>query len=243
MKATIGRNDPCPCGSGKKYKKCCLALDQKQARQIRSLDSPAQWMNFYWDKITGQMDSLVADQIDVIGQRWGAPLSQAPYLSHLQEYALLDAGQNEAQLKALLTEGDSPLDERLSNLVNALMSSHLSCYEVKACRRGEYIEVEDRISGTTHVVPDADLSQHLEPMEAFVGRLVSNEETKLLLPGWMKLKFWHRKKVFGYVKSQYEAMGANLSDEEEMHILLKRQPEVIMGAVLELDALGPKGAI
>jgi preprotein translocase subunit SecA len=22
--ATPGRNDPCPCGSGKKYKKCCL---------------------------------------------------------------------------------------------------------------------------------------------------------------------------------------------------------------------------
>ena len=21
--AEIGRNDPCPCGSGKKYKKCC----------------------------------------------------------------------------------------------------------------------------------------------------------------------------------------------------------------------------
>ena len=24
--AKIGRNDPCPCGSGKKYKKCCLRL-------------------------------------------------------------------------------------------------------------------------------------------------------------------------------------------------------------------------
>ena len=22
--AEVGRNDPCPCGSGKKYKKCCL---------------------------------------------------------------------------------------------------------------------------------------------------------------------------------------------------------------------------
>ena len=21
----VGRNDPCPCGSGKKFKKCCLA--------------------------------------------------------------------------------------------------------------------------------------------------------------------------------------------------------------------------
>lgn len=27
-KEKIGRNDPCPCGSGKKYKKCCLDKDQ-----------------------------------------------------------------------------------------------------------------------------------------------------------------------------------------------------------------------
>jgi tetratricopeptide (TPR) repeat protein len=27
----IGRNDPCPCGSGKKYKRCCLNKDQAAA--------------------------------------------------------------------------------------------------------------------------------------------------------------------------------------------------------------------
>ena len=26
-KARVGRNDPCPCGSGKKYKNCCLDKD------------------------------------------------------------------------------------------------------------------------------------------------------------------------------------------------------------------------
>ena len=26
----IGRNDPCPCGSGKKYKKCCLGQSRKK---------------------------------------------------------------------------------------------------------------------------------------------------------------------------------------------------------------------
>jgi uncharacterized protein len=26
-RSRVGRNDPCPCGSGKKYKKCCLATD------------------------------------------------------------------------------------------------------------------------------------------------------------------------------------------------------------------------
>jgi hypothetical protein len=25
----IGRNDPCPCGSGRKYKQCCLTKDAK----------------------------------------------------------------------------------------------------------------------------------------------------------------------------------------------------------------------
>ena len=25
-KPKVGRNDPCPCGSGKKYKKCCLTI-------------------------------------------------------------------------------------------------------------------------------------------------------------------------------------------------------------------------
>ena len=29
-KVKIGRNDPCPCGSGKKYKHCCLGKDQAQ---------------------------------------------------------------------------------------------------------------------------------------------------------------------------------------------------------------------
>ena len=27
MSAQPGRNDPCPCGSGNKYKKCCLEKD------------------------------------------------------------------------------------------------------------------------------------------------------------------------------------------------------------------------
>ena len=29
-KAKVGRNDPCPCGSGKKYKNCCLDKDLNQ---------------------------------------------------------------------------------------------------------------------------------------------------------------------------------------------------------------------
>ena len=31
----LGRNDPCHCGSGKKYKACCLAKDESEERAAR----------------------------------------------------------------------------------------------------------------------------------------------------------------------------------------------------------------
>lgn len=36
MKA--GRNDPCPCGSDKKYKKCCMNKDEELARHAHKIE-------------------------------------------------------------------------------------------------------------------------------------------------------------------------------------------------------------
>jgi predicted Zn-dependent protease len=33
--AKVGRNQPCPCGSGKKYKQCCLASDEASEAAAR----------------------------------------------------------------------------------------------------------------------------------------------------------------------------------------------------------------
>jgi len=38
--AKAGRNDPCPCGSGKKYKKCCLGEDQAAERAAYAARKP-----------------------------------------------------------------------------------------------------------------------------------------------------------------------------------------------------------
>jgi len=39
--AKIGRNDPCACGSGKKYKKCCMARDEAAALAARPAQAAA----------------------------------------------------------------------------------------------------------------------------------------------------------------------------------------------------------
>ncbi len=65
--AKIGRNDACPCGSGKKYKRCCLAKDEEAERAARaavaelgSLDAAAAEMA---DELT-IASNVVVDLVD-----------------------------------------------------------------------------------------------------------------------------------------------------------------------------------
>ena len=52
--AKPGRNDPCPCGSGQKYKRCCLTKDQeaesaalKAAAETRAAEAAQDQRDFY----------------------------------------------------------------------------------------------------------------------------------------------------------------------------------------------------
>jgi tetratricopeptide (TPR) repeat protein len=55
----IGRNDPCPCGSGKKYKKCCLGRDEALARQTRPADLPVHNEDDFTAEILPKVDAAV----------------------------------------------------------------------------------------------------------------------------------------------------------------------------------------
>ena len=56
----VGRNDPCPCGSNKKYKKCCLAADTEKQPEAA---------------VTANTDGLASSRED----RWSAGLNLHPY--------------------------------------------------------------------------------------------------------------------------------------------------------------------
>ena len=50
MRKEIGRNDPCPCGSGKKYKKCC----GKPGMSARNISVVKSDMNSLQGRIVGE---------------------------------------------------------------------------------------------------------------------------------------------------------------------------------------------
>jgi hypothetical protein len=51
-----GRNDPCSCGSGKKYKKCCEAEDDTKASAARRRAASIQ--HYSYDEISPEVEAL-----------------------------------------------------------------------------------------------------------------------------------------------------------------------------------------
>jgi len=37
MSKQIGRNDPCPCGSGRKYKNCCISKESDRHKEFKEI--------------------------------------------------------------------------------------------------------------------------------------------------------------------------------------------------------------
>jgi tetratricopeptide (TPR) repeat protein len=55
-----GRNDPCHCGSGKKYKRCCLQENQQGERLVRSAINTAQQAEYdaLVESLSQEMDQV-----------------------------------------------------------------------------------------------------------------------------------------------------------------------------------------
>jgi len=58
----ISRNSPCPCGSGKKYKKCCLNHDEEIKRNNKSINSVNDLEKY------DELDNLSNSIVDLINE-------------------------------------------------------------------------------------------------------------------------------------------------------------------------------
>ena len=82
--AKTGRNDPCPCGSGKKYKQCCLARDEAAAATARAAQpaaAPARQPKFNLFQ-GGDVDELTQASNAVIGLVQAGKLDEAEKAAH-----------------------------------------------------------------------------------------------------------------------------------------------------------------
>lgn len=118
-----GRNDPCPCGSGKKYKKCCLpkdADDDAALAEREELSDEAIALDMHDYALTG---TDADPMLDIAGQP-AKPDRSAPREEwSMARLALMDTDEIVAQLAALKIDGT------LSAFL-ALTQGHFSAWSI-----------------------------------------------------------------------------------------------------------------
>jgi len=119
---TTGRNDPCPCGSGKKYKKCCMSRDAAAAPKVverHDLDLPR--------CVGHDHEHLRAGVLHV-----PADLTEAEAREYVQRLDRWSHGACDA-----LDEGRLEEAERLADQLRAEYPDQIDGYEVRALVRLE----------------------------------------------------------------------------------------------------------
>lgn len=146
------RNDPCPCGSGAKYKKCC----GEWAGSVPALDPELLWVFV--------IQELPLERVEELGASGRVPRPIAGEIAT----GLLDEGDAERALALVqpLFERPDRLDERDGAALNVLLEAHdeLDLYEEKQ-------ELVDRLSKQLKPLLRAVLWEHLVRWHALEGEM------------------------------------------------------------------------
>ena len=189
----IGRNDPCPCGSGKKYKRCCLE------QQSASYSSWAQQRDAS-DQLTRDMlrfaERRFADQIHVAWQDFNMTDLPVPFDAYPGEQQIFmpyflfhwdpqrpRTGRGASRRGGIVTrwyelEKAGKLSELERLFLEQATTQPLSFFDVLSSKPGERIGLRDILIGTETEVVERSASTYaaegryrlradLEPTDAF----------------------------------------------------------------------------
>lgn len=234
----VGRNDPCPCGSGKKYKSCHMTEDQERSRQEQQITTLPEWLAFHTAELHRgvRQRAETEEAVNLAAAAFGldpAPTLEDPFFA---QHAMYDVQVEGQVLVARPPEGeDEAKAARRRTLATALARSYVSLHEVVVCKRGNGVRLKDRLTGAERFVQDAALADQLEPLEVVLGRVVVFEERPMLLQGWQKVHFRGRKAVIRDLDAALVEAGHAAEDAAARAAWLKREAPRLYVRVREAE--------
>jgi hypothetical protein len=175
----VGRNDPCPCGSGKKYKRCCLltkpiSMDSLWARQREASDKLTRDMMRFAGRKFGEMvdeawqDFNMSDEPDAIADRSIENQIFMPYfLFHWDpdgnSWNKHTPGKGGVVVRWYTLEKAKWLTEMDRTFLEQAATQPVSFHEVLKTEPGERIVLRDLLIGSQNEVIERSASRTLRP--------------------------------------------------------------------------------
>jgi hypothetical protein len=196
---SLGRNEPCLCGSGKKYKHCCL----NAAKAV--MDSPEM---LTWRRVRRAIDGLPNTMLRFTTEAFGPAAVNEAWeefvLDTDEEYTKFDPKTPHIQLfmpwffhcwspegeevegsamtptRAFLEEKGSRLDPLARRYLEACLEAPFSFHEIVSSNPGRDFSTRDIITGEEHQVFEQSASRSMHVGDILYGQLVRVEAIAML---------------------------------------------------------------
>jgi hypothetical protein len=195
MMDAIGRNDPCHCGSGRKYKRCHLAEDKAaqsraaagEAGPRASVEKRRAAVHDLDERLVEQMGRFACKRF---GAAWGAYALDA-YPGEIGEerattqlvgpWSFYHYPFEGRPVAAWFAEArGEALSEKERSWLAAQAESWPAVLEVTGVDEGVGLTLEDLLTGETHVVQEVSGSRCLVKRDAILGRVIDHDGISVL---------------------------------------------------------------
>ena len=176
-----GRNDPCPCGSGKKYKKCCLGKDEAQRLEhLKVVENPVDSLrskimefleegdfgrffkeafNLYWKTLEDDLEPPAADDVSIGAfTKW-----------FIHDYPLPDHGK---PLISVYLESNPRLTDVELQILKDWQDTYISVFQITKVEEGHGVWAEDIFTGDECFLHDVSTSRGIKRWQLMVSRKV-----------------------------------------------------------------------
>ena len=229
MKA--GRNDPCPCGSGKKYKKCCLTesyvdIGREDSIRARLVQGLLKFLEKNYKSTIKDARSLFWDDFKPDEHLDGHSLDIA--YQNFMEWVVFDFlidVDNEKTLIDLYMENNKKLSLDEHKVLTMMKNSVISLYEVQEVFPEKGLLLKDQLFGEEYDVREKAATRSLRKWDIYAARLLHVDGEYIMsgsvYPYNRKLKEW----ILEDIHAEYEDYKHEYPDAA-MDEFLKKSSEI-----------------
>jgi len=209
---SVKRNDPCPCGSGRKYKNCCMRQDRIAAsRDLNLRGGEAALLNALYDH--AQLPRFGTDTAEAFNFYWGGRFNldglvqaESEDVRRTIEWFIHDyqTGSNRGYvIDHFIETKAADLPAEAQNILEAWSRSMTGLYRVLDLSEGDRLSLYDCLRKEELQATDAMLSRNTWRGDLLVGRLFELDEVKRLSLMTMILPAEYEPGLVEYVTNAY----------------------------------------
>lgn len=179
----VGRNEPCPCGSGVKFKKCCANKPPVGYSRAERTSARTKLLDYVADHLGREDDAALDEFWHGLGDLNDDALDADPRFSAVSDQISDDWAVYDRELEG----GDTMVDRFLAaktsltagerNYLGIMKASTLRLYEVEDLTPGDSLTLRDLIEGDRVTVQEKSASRSLHRFDWIATRVVSSGAT------------------------------------------------------------------